>query len=414
MIFTYFREANEAQIILTVSVRRFIIFLSAVLGSAMIAAGALFAYRYIEAERSEQVHYERDETHLAIVNTTGVKLELFRAGKDLEDARPVAEFDGRHIWLTKGNYFLRAKSADRVEHFPVPIQGYRAGTERDDTFAVTVRPFLDGPPSNGMKLNFIPSGHFLFGDRQNPREPHLVWTQGFFIAQFEVTNEEFKEFLDSPDGYGNIMNWTPNGNVWRSKHLSRTSANISIDDQEFKRFGKADQPVTQVNWYEAAAYCNWLTKKLGGGRWLYTLPSEAEWEKAARGPDNFDYPLSQSLSDDETGLYNWRKNPSAEITVVGSSETLTNYRPNRYGIYHLGGNVVEWTQGLYRPFNRDKPYDADDGRNQNESDGVRVVRGGSWYSASNALMYIPYRDTFQPEISHNDLGFRVVVRSLMY
>lgn len=196
--------------------------------------------------------------------------------------------------------------------------------------------------------------------------------------------------------------------------LDADSAGLASSDTEFKRFGQDDQPVTQVNWFEAVAYCHWLTRRLGAGRWLYSLPTEAEWEKVARGPDNFDYPLAQNLSDAETKLYNWRKNPLSEVTVVGTGETRERYPPNRYGVYHLGGNVVEWTQGLYSPFNREKPYDAEDGRNREDASGVRVVRGGSWYSASNALMYIPYRDTFQPEISHNDLGFRIVVRSLMH
>jgi formylglycine-generating enzyme required for sulfatase activity len=119
------------------------------------------------------------------------------------------------------------------------------------------------------------------------------------------------------------------------------------------------------------------------------------------------------VSDAESRLYNWKKNPSAEVTVVGAGETLQKFQPNRYGIYHLGGNVVEWTQGLRRAFNQEKPYEPDD-RNREDSPEVRVVRGGSWYSASNALLYVPYRDHFLPEISHDDLGFRIVVRSLMF
>jgi formylglycine-generating enzyme required for sulfatase activity len=259
---------------------------------------------------------------------------------------------------------------------------------------------------------FVPSGHFLFGDRLNPNEQHLVWTQGFFIGQFEVTNAEFRVFLSSPDGFANDLNWTEEGKRWKARSLDSSSARLIPGDAEFIRFGKSDQPVTQVTWFEAIAYCNWLTKRFGHGRWLYSLPTEAEWEKAARGPDNFDYPLGQSLSDAEIGSYNWKKNPLTEVTVFGTGDSEGKFRPNRYGIFHLGGNVVEWTLGTNRAFNREKPY-ADDDRNREDLTGVRVVRGGSWYSASNALLYIPYRDTFQPEISHNDLGFRVVVRNLM-
>lgn len=381
----------------------------------IIAAGAILVFKYLDAEQAEQIHYERDETDLIVVNTTNAKLTLFRAKQNLSDVQIVPEFNGVHIWLAKGNYFLQAEQNGITAFYPVPIQGYRSGTERDDSFAVTIRSVPEAPPLlSDTKFVFIPSGYFLFGDRLNPHEPHLVWTQGFFIGQFEVTNGEFGRFLAASDGYADDANWTQAGKEWKARLRGESSAQLSPSDSEFKRFGQDDHPVTQVNWFEAVAYCRWLTRKLGSGRWLYSLPTEAEWEKAARGPDNFDYPLARNLSDAEINLYNWKKNPLAETTVIGVRETIERYKSNRYGVYHLGGNVVEWTQGLYRPFNREKPYVAEDGRNRDDADGVRVVRGGSWYSASNALMYIPYRDTFQSEISHNDLGFRIVVRSLMH
>lgn len=391
------------------------VFALALLALAVIVIGAVIVYHFADAELAERSHYARDETLLVVVNTTGARLTLFRAGKTLDDAAPVVDFSGEPIWLARGNYFLRADHADGIALYPVPIQGYRSGTERDDSFSVTVRPVPGPPPLPfGSKLIFVPSGSFLFGDRLNPREPHLVWTQGFFIGQFEVSNGEFRKFLAARDGYDDDSNWTQAGSEWRARSKGTSSARLSDDDVDFGRFGRDDHPVTQVNWFEAIAYCRWLTRTIGDGRWLYSLATEAEWEKAARGPDNFDYPLAQNLSDSETGLYNWRKNPGATVTVVGIRDTPERYRPNRFGIYHLGGNVVEWTQGLYRPFNREQPYAAEDGRNREDTSGVRVVRGGSWYSASSALMYIPYRDTFLPEVSHHDLGFRLVVRSLMH
>jgi len=169
--------------------------------------------------------------------------------------------------------------------------------------------------------------------------------------------------------------------------------------------------VTNVTWFEAQAYCGWLTKKFGRGRWFFSLPSEAEWEKAARGPDGFDFALSRSFSDGEVNLYNWKKNPGAEVTVVGAGASQTSYLPNRYGIYHLSGNVVEWTSSVARPFNRERPY-VDAERDREDINETRVARGGSWYSASIALLYIAYRDSFQPEVSHHDLGFRIVARPL--
>lgn len=108
---------------------------------------------------------------------------------------------------------------------------------------------------------------------------------------------------------------------------------------------------------------------------------------------------------------NWKKNPDVAVTVVGVNESQTAFKPNRYGLYHMSGNVVEWTQSLFRPFNREHPY-TDDDRNLDDVAGLRVARGGSWYSASTALLYLPYRDAFQSEHSSQDIGFRIVARRI--
>jgi formylglycine-generating enzyme required for sulfatase activity len=166
-----------------------------------------------------------------------------------------------------------------------------------------------------------------------------------------------------------------------------------------------------VNWFEANAYCAWMTGKFGGKDWQFALPNDAEWEKASRGPDNLDYALSMTVSDAEVKLYNWKKNPEAPETVVGVRATMGRYIPNRYGLYHMTGNVAEWTQSVDRPFNREHPY-AEDERNHDETPGQRTVRGGSWYSASIAYLSTPYRDAFLPSHSTQDIGFRVVARLL--
>ena len=363
----------------------------------------------------DDTHFEQDETRVVVVDTTGSSLELYKAGTDLDTAVRFQPYDGAPIWLPRGDYFLVSHRSQRTAIYPVNILGYRGGPEKDGGLAITVRGYPATEPPvipDGSGFAFVPSGYFLMGDRLNPNEPHYVWTQAFFIAQFEVSNAEFAAFLTSDDGYQNDVNWSESGKVWKRDNPSRTSAALRENDPEFARFGQPDMPVTGVTWFEAIAYCKWITAKYGGKRWLFSLPSEAEWEKAARGPDGFDYPLGRAISDAETSVYNWKKNPSAERTVFGIEESRSKYRPNRYGIYHLGGNVVEWTQSVYRPFTRLRPYSEDDDRNQETLRGARVARGGSWYSASTALLYIPYRDAFEPEISHHDLGFRIVTRAL--
>lgn len=364
----------------------------------------------------EQGHYDREETQFFFNNLPAANITLFKAGSSIEAAVGMPEFKLDGVWLPRGNYFLKVEQTNKTSFYPVPIFSYRSGPDKEGTFTVTIRlPGSQSPPrlrANLPEFAFIPSGHFLFGDQLRPSEPHYVWLTAYFISPFEVTNAEFKEFIDDPAGYKNDMNWTEAGRQWKAKNRSNTTALLTSADVDFRRFGQVDQPVVKVNWFEANAFCHWLTRKIGGGHWIFGLPSEAEWEKAARGPDNFDYGLGMNISDEQVKLYNWKKNPGAEVTVVGWEETPHNYRPNRYGLYHMSGNVTEWTQSLYRTYNRQHPYIDDDDRNHDEMSGERVLRGGSWYTASIAVLYIPYRENFRPDVETPYLGFRIVARPI--
>ena len=364
----------------------------------------------------EQGHYDREETQVFLTNLPGANVSLFRAGNSIDSAIVLPEFNSEGMWLPRGNYFLKVDQTNKTSFYPVPIFSYRSGPDKEGAFTVTIRSSgSQSPPrlrADLPEFGFIPSGHFLFGDHLRPSEPHYVWLTSYFISPFEVTNGEFKEFIDDPAGYKNDRNWTEAGKQWKEKNRSNATALLTSADADFKRFGQLDQPVVQVNWFEANAFCQWLTRKIGGGRWIFGLPSEAEWEKAARGPDNFDYGLGTNISDDQVKLYNWKKNPGADVTVVGWAETQRNYRPNRYGLYHMSGNVTEWTQSVYRTYNRQHPYVDDDDRNHDETPGERVLRGGSWYTASIAVLYIPYRENFRPDVKTPYLGFRIVARPI--
>jgi formylglycine-generating enzyme required for sulfatase activity len=366
-------------------------------------------------EQEDDLHYERHETELLVSNLSHATLTLFRAGKSLSDASRIDAFDGSSIWLPTGNYFLQVQDGGRHSYIPVSLTGYRCGPDEDGSFNITIRPLPKQFPSRldstFPEFVYIPAGSSLLGDRLNPREPHYLWLTGFFVAPFEVTNGEFRKFLNAQDGYSEDSNWTDDGMRWRSTNTSHSSALLTPGERDYLRFGRDDQPITWVTWYEANAFCRWLTKRIGAHRWLYALPDEAEWEKMARGPDNLDYSLSMTVSDQEIPLYNWKKNPDAPVTVVSITDTPAKYRPNRFGVYHVCGNVVEWTRSINRPYNRERPF-LDDDRNADVAAGLRVARGGSWYSASIAYLYIPYRDAFQPEHSSQDIGFRIVVKAL--
>jgi formylglycine-generating enzyme required for sulfatase activity len=382
--------------------------------AALVLAGGIFAVRLALHQSEETAHYQLEEMKLVVTNLAAGHKQLFRAGKSLDDARELA-IAGDVMWLPRGNYFLRIDLPDGPAFYPVPVTGYRDGPDEGGSLIVTVRTPVSGSPNR--LIDWLPpvvhvaSGQFLFGERLNLQEPHYVWLPGYYIAPFEVTNTEFKEFMVDPSGYRQSANWTEEGIRWKASTPSRASARLTSSDDDFGRFGQPDQPVTNVSWYEANAFCRWMTRRLGGGKWIFALPSEAEWEKAARGPDGFDYGLGNSVSDDQVTLYNWKKNPGAEFTVAGWNQTRTQYKPNRYGMYHASGNVAEWTQSVSRTFNRQRPF-VDDDRNHDETSGQRVVRGGSWYTASVAVLSLAYRETFQPSVTAPYLGFRILARPL--
>lgn len=389
--------------------------LYAVSGAAIVIVIATVSWFYFRSnDRIERLHYEREETELVISNISRSHLTLFKATKNLEDAVAMAPIVGEQIWLPRGNYFLKVDQSAKALLYPIPIVSYRGGPDKEGMFTVTIRsPLNESPPrllSGLADFVYIPSGHFLFGDQLRVHEPHYVWLGSFFINAFEVTNAEFRQFLIDTHGYSNNDHWTDAGRKWKAHNASQSTALLKPTDDAFKRFGQPDQPVVNVNWFEANAFCHWLTRNVGAGKWIFSLPTEAEWEKAARGPDNFDYGLGANISDNEVRLYNWKKNPGAEVTVVGFQETKSKYRANRYGIYHMTGNVAEWTQSVYRTYSRQQRYVDDDDRNHDEIAGERVIRGGSWYTASIAVLYIPYRENFAPEVQTPYLGFRVVAR----
>lgn len=395
-----------------VYMKRYLLGTAAVISLAVVFIGYWIIMR---DDSEEQGRYDRRETELIIANLSNASLTLYKAGRDLLDTVRVEPFDGKSGWLAPENYFIRSEESGHATFHPVPLTGYRCGPDEDGSYVVTIRPMPKAfPPrllSSLPEFIYIPSGNFLIGDRQNPREPHYVWLTGYFIAPFEVTNAEFREFLGAEDGYNDDANWTEQGRKWKAAVKSHVSALLQPTDDDYKRFGQPDQPVTWVTWFEANALCKWMSGRYAGRKWLFSLPTDAEWEKAARGPDNFDYALSRFVSDAEVSIYNWRKNPDNPVPVFGIESSRMSFQPNRFGLYHMTGNVVEWTQSTDIAFNREHPF-INDERNHDNTQGKRTARGGSWYSAATSYLYIPYRDSFQPEHSTQDIGFRLVVKAL--
>lgn len=374
----------------------------AALLTAAAGVAALVGTSIRAGERAERI--EHGEMPLFVSNPSHAALRLLKSGDTLDDARPLGLAE--ETWLAEGRYFVEARGKDATWSYPVPVLGSGGGgPDAEGSLAIVVRDPGPPPVADG-RFVFIPGGHFLIGDRKNPLETHFVWVAGFYLDAFEVTNGEFRRFLADPHGYADRRYWTDEGWSWKTANACAATARLAPGDADYARFGQDDQPVVLVTWYEASAFGRWMTARAGKGRWLYRMPTEAEWEKAARGPDSFDYGLGNFLSEPEQRLYNWKKNPDAGETLVGWAETRRRFRPNRYGVYHASGNAAEWTQSLFQPYSRERPY-ADDGRNLDTGAGMRTTRGGSWYSANTVRLFLGYREEFQPELRSNDLGFRI-------
>ena len=250
------------------------------------------------------------------------------------------------------------------------------------------------------ELAAVLAGKFTMGDNreENEKPRHVLFLTDYQIGKYPVTNAEFSGFMQD-GGYQEKRWWTEAGlaagrpNGWSQPRSWNDS-----------RFNRPNQPVVDVSWYECLAYCNWkrATTKLP-----YRLPSEAEWEKAARGSDGRQYPWGAKF--DASRLNSFEGDQAVSSTTpVGVYPTGVS--PTE--CLDMAGNVWEWTSSLwgknfYKPDFR-YPYRPDDGRENLKAgdESLRVLRGGSWnHSRNYARCSCRYRSR-PPGDWFDYLGFR--------
>jgi formylglycine-generating enzyme len=226
-----------------------------------------------------------------------------------------------------------------------------------------------------MTLVQIPSGWFLMGSEAGQdceRPVHRVWVDPFLLAPSQVTNSEYKLFL-------------------------RATGVLPPPFFADANFNDPQQPVVAVSWHEATRYCEWLTAQLSRN---FRLPTEAEWERAARGgleqkqfPWGDDAP--QSLPDYEK---RWQTGP----------EPVARYAPNGFGLYDIGDNVHEWCSDWYDPnYFAVSPERNPQGPDQSPMKPARKAsRGGSWRHHIK-VSRCSARSSIPPEFQYADYGFRV-------
>jgi formylglycine-generating enzyme required for sulfatase activity len=244
---------------------------------------------------------------------------------------------------------------------------------------------------------YVPAGSFEMGDRAGEglareRPAHAVELDAFYIGKYEITNREWKKFREDP-GYDDPKFWPQGRVVPRDQVPYWTQPNNHGGGTP----GSDDYPVIGVNWDAATAYCAWLSARTGRH---YRLPTEAEWEKAARGADGRRYPWGDSI---DRKLANF-----VGAQVFDTVQPVGSYPGNAspYGAFDMAGNVLEWCQDWY-----DRDYYAASPRNNPPGPAAgayRVVRGGSFFVEAFELRSTARSAAWPSFQGHRMIGFRPV------
>jgi len=250
---------------------------------------------------------------------------------------------------------------------------------------------------DGMQFCWVPAGDFLMGD--DASKTRLDY--GYWLARYPVTAAQFRVYVDE--------------------------TNIELS-KEYFNVVPANHPMVWVSWHEAIKFCDWLSERWQAKGWLpdgwmVSLPSEAEWEKAARGgqeipattlvqPPPFGL-MSPTLHENKkpARAYPWGNDEDPERmnfseTEIWRTSTVGCFPggASPYGAEELSGNVWEWTRSLKKGY----PYDSTDGREDLKAQGSRVLRGGA-FSSSAGYARCACRGDSDPDDRYYGLGFRVVV-----
>ena len=242
--------------------------------------------------------------------------------------------------------------------------------------------FAMSEPPKGMVL--IPAGEFTMGtdDPNAPNDQHptrKVNVDAFYIDKHEVTNAQFQEFILA-DGYNKREYWTKEGwnfiqknrfyYVYPTQKTYRIDKPLGLEDNSVSN--APDHPVIGVSWYEAAAYAKWAGKR---------LPTEAEWEKAARGTDARIYPWGNKFDFSKLNYFPHHE----KLSPVGSYPIGA----SPYGVMDMAGSVAEWC--------------TDNMRGKD----TKAVRGGGW-NAIRLQLRCTHREIHPPAHRYYNIGFRCV------
>ncbi len=242
----------------------------------------------------------------------------------------------------------------------------------------------------GVIMVYVPRGTFRMGGWGGDTGDKVAIVSDFWLDLMPVTNAMYTQFVNA-GGYTRPEFWSTVGWKW-------VLENQRHGPHDYEDFTDPGQPRVGVTWFEAYAYCRWR-----GGR----LPTEAEWEWAARGPDNRMYPWGNEWDASHVVC---RDNSGGKTAFVDAHTRLNG--ASWVGAVDLSGNVYEWTSSLgwsypYNPGDgRETPEDAQNGPDHSAAtDSARALRGGSW-NAGEWDLPANSRIRFDPATETNDAGFR--------
>jgi len=222
-------------------------------------------------------------------------------------------------------------------------------------------------PVDGMELVYVPAALYTLGDyhKDNEQPVHTVRLSAFWIGKDPVTNRQYRRFLETNPEFREPQYWRD------------------------PKFNGEDQPVVGIDWYEARAYCRWAGLE---------LPTEAQWEAAARGTDRRLYPWGYTRL--TSTLCNFGGH-AGKTLPVGSFDT-----EGPFGTRDQIGNVWEWCLDTWK----ERAYDGRDGAEDpaiqdEDPEAPRCMRGGAWWDEPHSL-YVSFRGSSRPDVRVNAVGFR--------
>jgi len=228
--------------------------------------------------------------------------------------------------------------------------------------------------AQGVTMRLVPAGEFTMGSElaDNEQPVHTLYLAAYYIDKYEVTNQAYQQCVDA-------------GVCRAPSDTSSSTRKEYYGNPEFSNY-----PLIYANWVMANTYCQWRDAR---------LPTEAEWEKAARGTDERIYPWGNEFGCSFANMVIQGEQCVGDTTAVGSYETGI----SPYGLYDMAGNAIEWTSSIMKSY----PYDKNDGREDPSVLRNHIIRGGSWYYENETYSRVSIRDALNSMTNDPDIGMEV-------